>query len=378
MLIVNVIMSFLLIYFSFSAIYILTFAVAGLFYRPKQFKTASNFRKFLILVPVYKRDDVILEATIENLKQNYPNYELIIVADTLQEGTMKGLREAGAKILEIVNPERTKAFAIQNALAQLNDHYDIILILDSDNILGNPDFLQKMNNVFDAGCKVVQAHRTSKNRDSNFAVLDGLSEEINNSIFRRGHRALGLSSAIIGSGMAIEYEVFKKYFSGVGTSGEDKELEINLLDAGFKIEFLDDALVLDEKTRKIEEFVNQKKRWIANQIYQAGKTGRKIFYYLFTGNIDSLDKTIQNFLIPRIILLGSTCLFSFFTAILGSSWFLYWLAIFLIVSLTMFISIPLPLFNRMLLKASLSIPAGFVGMIFSLLNSRGANKIYDN
>lgn len=199
---------------------------------------------------------MILEATIENLQQNYSNYELVVVADTLTGETINGLKQAGARVLETENPERTKAFAIHNALARLNEPFEIILILDADNILGNPDFLHKVNNAFDAGFQVVQAHRTSKNRDSNFAVLDGLSEEINNSIFRRGHRALGLSSATIGSGMAVEFEAFKKCFSDVVTSGEDKELEINLLDAGFKIEFLDDALVLDEKTRIIEEFVN--------------------------------------------------------------------------------------------------------------------------
>jgi len=35
------------------------------------------------------------------------------------------------------------------------------------------------------------------------ALLDGISEEINNNIFRKGHQTLGLSSALIGSGMAL-------------------------------------------------------------------------------------------------------------------------------------------------------------------------------
>jgi hypothetical protein len=49
----------------------------------------------------------------------------------------------------------------------------------------------------------VQGHRTAKNTNNSWAILDAISEEINNNIFRKGHRVLGLSSAIIGSGMAF-------------------------------------------------------------------------------------------------------------------------------------------------------------------------------
>jgi hypothetical protein len=33
--------------------------------------------------------------------------------------------------------------------------------------------------------------------NNSWAILDAISEEINNNIFRKGHRVLGLSSAII-------------------------------------------------------------------------------------------------------------------------------------------------------------------------------------
>ncbi len=66
-------------------------------------------------------------------------------------------------------------------------------------------FLNEVNVAFDLGAKVVQAHRTAKNLNTPFAFLDACNEEINNHIYRKGHAAIGLSPALIGSGMAFEY-----------------------------------------------------------------------------------------------------------------------------------------------------------------------------
>jgi hypothetical protein len=48
---------------------------------------------------------------------------------------------------------------------------------------------------------VVQGHRAAKTH-KDFAMLDAISEEINNNIYSKGHRAIGMSSRLAGSGMA--------------------------------------------------------------------------------------------------------------------------------------------------------------------------------
>lgn len=378
MLAFNILMIFLLVYFGLSTTYIFVFSISGLFYKQTTYQRSAHLRKFLILVPVYKRDDVIIEATMQNLKQDYPLFDLVVIADTLKQETIEELNALNIRVIKIENIDRTKAYAINLALEKIDKSYDTILILDADNVMKSPDFLHKINNTFEAGYKVVQAHRTSKNQDSNIAVLDGLSEEINNHIFRKGHRVLGLSASLIGSGMAIDFELFKRHFSKVVTSGEDKELEINLLDDGYRVEYLEDAKVLDEKTRNLDNFVNQRKRWIANQIYQAGNTGKKILSYLFHGKPDCLNKTFQNFLIPRIILLGTTLIFTFLTLIFQSSYFSYWLLLFSAVCISLLISIPIHLYNIKLLKALFSIPLGYFGMLVSTLKIRGANTKFES
>lgn len=67
---------------------------------------------------------------------------------------------------------------------------------DINDLFANPDV------------EAVQTHRIAKNMNNDMALLDAVSEEINNTIFRLGHAKLGLSAALIGSGMAFRYDLF--------------------------------------------------------------------------------------------------------------------------------------------------------------------------
>ncbi|EAL4092042.1 glycosyl transferase, partial [Campylobacter jejuni] len=128
------------------------------------------------------------------------------------------------KVVELDSLKCTKIEALQKAIEYIekgNLKYDNIVILDADNIV-DPTYLSKINDALYAGCSVLQTHRVAKNRDSSVAVLDSISEEINNSIFRKGHTRLGFSSALSGSGMAFEYDLFKETIEGYSGIGEDK------------------------------------------------------------------------------------------------------------------------------------------------------------
>ena len=83
------------------------------------------------------------------------------------------------------------------------------MVLDADNLM-ETSFISKVNNAFNKGYMAVQGHRVAKNINTRFAILDAVSEEVNNMIFRKGHRVVGLSAALIGSGMAMEYAYFKR------------------------------------------------------------------------------------------------------------------------------------------------------------------------
>jgi cellulose synthase/poly-beta-1,6-N-acetylglucosamine synthase-like glycosyltransferase len=364
-----VIQSLLLAYLLAATLYFAVFSVAGLFPLRKGAKKDDRKRMFAVLIPGYKEDAVIVEVARQALVQDYPadRFEVVVIADSFAPSTMEALRQLPIRLIEVTFEKSSKARALNFAMAQLPDHYDAVVILDADNIMA-PDFITRMNDALSTGFSAVQGHRQAKNKNTSFAVLDSVSEEINNHIFRKGHRVLGLSSALIGSGMAFDYRLFKDYMFTIDSFGEDKELEIKLLKNRFRIEYCDDAAVYDEKVQKSKVFLVQRTRWLANQlIYARSYFLTSLGQLFFKGNVDFFDKVFQQFLPPRIFLLGFLVIFSVISAVVNPlAWTLAWVSVTLVCIFTLMISIPGPYFNMGTLKAMLLLPKGFVFMLGSL------------
>ena len=379
----NVLQIVVLIILGLSTLYIFIFSFGGLFYKQLPYPVSVRNRKIAVFIPGYKEDEVIVEVAKAALKQNYPpkSYDVIIIADSFQPETISKLRELPIKVIEVVFEKSTKSKALNKAMEQLVSHYDIAVILDADNVMAE-DFLTKINGAFELNYLAVQGHRTAKNTNTSLAVLDAISEEINNHIFRKGHRVLGLSSAIIGSGMAFKYNYFKQLMSTVkAVGGFDKEIELKMLKAGHKIAYLDDAFVYDEKVQKAEVFSNQRRRWLSAQVHYF----RQDFFsslrdLILKGNVDYFDKAIQFIQPPRILLLGAVLLlgslFSITNIILNDS-ILYlklWGAIGISCLLAFLFAIPGTFYNIKTARAIMSLPKGMLLMLGSLLKIRGANK----
>ena len=364
-------------------LYILAFAFAGLFYRQRPYASKPSLRKIAVLIPGYKEDEVIIDVAKDALEQDYPSekYDVVIIADSFQTETITRLKELPIQVIEVKFDKSTKSKALNKAMAQLTDNYDIAVILDADNVMA-ADFLLKVNAAFEHNYMAVQGHRAAKNMDTNLALLDAISEEINNHIFRKGHRILGLSSAIIGSGMAFKYDFFKSLMASVtAIGGFDKEIELKMLKNNHKIEYLDDAIVYDEKVQKAEVFSNQRRRWLSAQLhYFRQDFGSSLKALLLQGNIDYFDKAIQFIQPPRILLLGAVLFFgTLFIGInifiVGNTFFSYlWISLVLICLLAFLFSIPRSFYNMRTLKALGSLPKGMFLMFGSLMKIKGANK----
>lgn len=383
---INIMEWLLLVYLGSAAFYVLFFSVAG--HLPKSSKVPANttpFRKYAILIPGYKEDNVILEVAGHAVGQNYPPglFDVIVIADSFQADTLAALKKIPIVLVEVSFEVSTKSKALNAAMESLGDGYDVALILDADNLM-EPDFIRKMDAAFDDGFRVAQGHRVAKNTNTPFAVLDAISEEVNNHIFRNGHRAVGLSSALIGSGMCFEYSFFKSAMASINAvGGFDKELELTLLRDGNKIEYVHDALVYDEKIQKAAVFANQRKRWLSAQfIYFRRFVFSGFKELVFHGNIDFFDKVYQMIAPPRVLLAGLVVLITAFYHLiyfLGGSYILTfspktWLGISIWVVIAFTLSIPRKFYTTNTLHALLTLPKAFVLMFLSLFKLKNANK----
>ena len=368
-----------IIYISISAIYYLLFAVAGLYAQDYAPPIKHKKKDFCILIPGYQEDIVIVNVAADALKQAYPKekYDVYVIADTFKEETIQDLKNIPVHVIEVKFRISTKARAINKALETIEKNYDAVVILDADNLM-DPNFLKKMNNALHSGAVAIQAHRMAKNLDTTFSVLDGISEEVNNHIFRRGHRALGLSSALIGSGMVFDFHLYKRLMNGVDSHAEDKDLEIKLFSENYKIEFYDQTYVLDEKVSKSDVFVKQRSRWLANQFLYARRYFFRAIAELFRGNIDFFDKIFQYMLPPRIILLGTVYIILLLSILFNPLYYtIAWSAIFIMVNVAIAISVPKRFYNRTTLRHLLSLPQGFLLMLVSAMRFKEAVKAFN-
>ncbi|MFI2743100.1 glycosyltransferase [Zhouia sp. PK063] len=383
--IIKLIEFIILAYFGFASGYILLFAFAGLFTLVKGEIKNKQQRKFAVLIPGYKEDNVIVEVAQKALQQDYPksSFEVIVIADSFQPATLQQLIELPIKVVEVSFEKSTKSKALNKAMGVIGDAYDVALVLDADNIMA-PDFITKINDAFNRGFQVVQGHRAAKNLNTSFAILDAISEEVNNQIFRKGHRVLGLSSALIGSGMAFDYHFFKTTMAHVNAvGGFDKELELKLLKNKSKIEYVHDAIVLDEKVQKAAVFENQRKRWLSAQfVYFRSYFFSGVKELLLRGNIDFFDKVYQMIAPPRVLLLGLvtiiTALYATLQMFFRQQWLsvsgMYWYVIFAATILAFILAIPKKFYTQKTVMAALTLPKAFFMMFISLFKLKGANK----
>lgn len=374
---------FVLSYIALTVLYLAVFAIAGRLGRSDDNYPPTipqGIKKIGVLIPAYKEDAVIIDSVTVNLKQDYPSdaFELIVIADSFKPETLLKLAALPIRVLEVSFEVSTVAKAINTALAQLPlNKYDILVVSDADNHMAS-DFLSRINAAFGQGWKAVQGHRVAKNTNTSVAILDAISEEINNHIFRKGSRALGLSSSIIGSGMAFDPMLMKTAMSNLHTmGGYDKELEMNIVLSGTKIGYLEQAFIYDEKVAHQAVFENQRTRWIAAQWQFLTFYFRRGVAELMAGNMGSAFKVIQALVLPRVLLLGllfvCTCL-----GLFSSDPVLWGFPLILLLTLcgSLIISIPSYLWQRVTMRELLLIPVMILRFARAILNVRKAFKSF--
>ncbi len=298
---------FLFVLISMTVLYMAFFAFASQLSRHSEVPKAKNQNRFIILIPVYKGNKNVEQTVSSILGQAYPQrlFDVTVISDHSSEMTNFRLAQQPITLLTPNFEKSSKAKSLQLAINNLPQFkiYDVVIILDAGNVV-EPEFLQQMNDAYEAaGTLCIQAHRLSQNRDTVTSRLSAIFEEINNSIFRRGHITVGLSAATAGSGMAFDFEWFRKNIANTNTNWEDKELEALLLRQHVYVDYFDNIPVYDEKTRKAEEFNSERNRWMLSQYSTILRNIRYLPKAIIERHYDLIDKILQWMLIPRMVLM---------------------------------------------------------------------------
>ena len=372
----EIIFGAILLWLSGSALYVFIYAISGYLYKVRTKLTLSNYPKCAVLIPAYKEDGVIYDSALSASLHIYKgDFDVIVIADSLKKSTLLRLSHLNVKVVEVAFEKSTKSRAINKTLEVIGDDYDVAVVLDADNVM-KKNFLNEIGKSIISGSKVVQGHRMAKNLDSNFAYLDAISEEVNNHIYSKGPVALGLSSRIAGSGVGIEFSLFKEVMKSVDAiGGFDKELELKFIDKGYVIDYNHMAMVLDEKVKKPEVYQKQRTRWLSSQYFYLRVNALTAIKNLFSGKWDYFYKYLQLALPPRlfipVLLMGCIFLSLFFA---NNVFMTISVIAFMLNVVAYLIAIPKDLFTSRLVAVSVDLFKAIFVTLLAMLNLKGANK----
>lgn len=375
---INILDTILFIILGFSVLYLFVFSVLSLKKWNVKYPVSDTHYKIAVFIPAYKEDSVIEKSIRALILQDYPreHFDIVVISDQMGDQVNGRLAKMPLILLTPQFEKSSKAASLNFAvdyLASVSKKYDIVTVLDADNIV-EPEYLQDICNAYDQNIVAMQCHRVAKNRDTEVAVLDAVSEEINNSIFRKGHVNAGLSSALIGSGMAFDYKWFAENIKLVFTAGEDKEIEKLLLKQGIYIDYLNDTLVYDEKVSRAGAFYSQRRRWIAAQFDVFALAVRDLPRAVWSGNIDYCDKLFQWAMLPRVVLLGLIALIALGVFFWDWQSSLKWWILLLMLLFSLAFATPDYLVDKRFKKALRRIPLIGLMMTVNLFRTKNVNN----
>ena len=282
---IQIIDSVLFLCFSISLIYLFVFAIAASFRRTDIYPPARKKYRYAVLIP----ENSVFAA------QNYPVelYDVIPVCSLYE-------------IIKEMDPT----------------DYDLAVILgETDRV--SPNLLDEINRAYEAGTTAIQLHHIVTPRNSRKLRIKAINEEIRNSFFKQGQIRIGLSSAMDGKDMVLEFAWLKKNLKSPKSNLEKRLARQNIF-----VEYLENSCV-ESRAPRISQYHVRIFRAVAS-LPEA----------ILTANWDYLNKIVQ-WLLPSwvTLLIGATLIAILMTAYEWTSSLKWWGALFALI-FTICLAIP--------------------------------------
>jgi glycosyltransferase involved in cell wall biosynthesis len=206
---------------------------------------------FSIIMPVFNREKVVLNAVNSVLSQSFSDFELIIVDDSSTDGTLKMLESINDKRLSIVPLKENKGAAHARNIGIEKSQGDYITFLDSDDTL-EPDYFfqtyKSLNNTpGDLGFAWCGTRYHTLNTDGSTKTSERIwNPQVISSAYHTFLKHLHIG---IGCGVTFKRNVFDKvgYFNEQLPAAEDTDFFLRV-SQHFNFKVIDKVLVNIYKT----------------------------------------------------------------------------------------------------------------------------------
>lgn len=298
--------------------YTLIFIVIGIF-KTRQFKPTDKRFRYAIVIAARNEEKVITQLIESIQEQNYPQQLLTIfvVADNCDDQTASLAKQAGAVVYERFDTmHQTKGYALRYLFQQIErdfsiQRFDGYFVFDADNVLKS-NYIEKMNEAFASGEKIITSFRNSKNIETNtLSAMNSMHFLRTNRFSHRPRSYLGLSTTVQGTGFLFANELVKDGWNYVDLT-EDRSFSVDALLKGYKVSYCDQAEFYDEQPTGFKMIIRQRKRWAKGHLQVCGRVSKPLFINIFKNkSFSSYDMLIVNIPLVLILFLWSAFVFVF-------------------------------------------------------------------
>ena len=329
---------------SVPTVYMLFFAVAALFNHAASVDVQKQKLRFIVLVVSHKQDRTICQAVNSILGQNYPQrqFDVTVISDHQQEMTNMRLAQMPITLLTPNLKDYTPTKLLQYAIVKLPrfKQYDVALILEG-NCFVDTDFLEQANNTYiSSGTKCLQTHLVSRTRNNTCTHMDAVANEINNSIFRRGHISIGLSAALNHAGTVFDFAWFNQAIMKAAEDNGQKSLEAMLIHDRIFIDYTDFINVYVEKQLDEKSFNKLRSSWAKMQRQALVHNLQHLPTALLHRQYDMLNKLLQWLFVPRTTMLAIILFMDLVVGFIRLTWVLKWWAVSAVLMLAFALATP--------------------------------------
>ena len=332
------------------------------------YPNAAVKNRFLVLFTVLRNGKEVINSINNFLDtQLYPRnkYDIAVAATQLPEEDLVTLLQMPVNIVVPDKEQCTKVYAIQQVMERYSpEEYDMVVIFNSDNRIV-PNALNFFNNAYYSGCDAIQAHRMTENLTTSIAILNATSEEINNNIFRKAHTRMGFSSALIGSAMAFDFQMFHEIAPTLKGSDLSKTMETALLRQNIYTEYLEEVVCYSKKEESANGYEAQRISWLRSQYSSTIFALKKLPITLLKGEWDYALKLFQWLMPSRFLLIALITLCAIGITLLDWTLSFKWYILLAIIGITFLLALPEGEVNKRFRKAIWALPILVFTSIFS-------------
>jgi cellulose synthase/poly-beta-1,6-N-acetylglucosamine synthase-like glycosyltransferase len=224
---------------------------------------ATPRARLAVLVPAHDEEDGIAASLATIVPQLGPGDRLVVVADNCTDGTAAAARAAGAMVLERRSDLRGKGYALAHGIDHLRaDPPAAVVIIDADCALAPGSLDALMADLARTGRPVQALDLMLAPPESGLGRrMAEFAWRVRNWVRPGGSARLGLPCQLMGTGMALSWDMLRDAALANASIVEDMKLGLDLAARGLPPVFCDRALVTSRFPDSDAAAGTQRTRW---------------------------------------------------------------------------------------------------------------------